>query len=397
MIRTGKICMSFLYNYLTSDISLEFDKRENMIKCLSKSFSNKGGVLSKLSQIISYADGDTNNSVFDNCKPFKSKETMKFLKNILSTDLFREHVSDCDLNIYKSGTIGQVHKAVLKNGQDIIIKVQYLDLDKQCKEDLQIISKIIQFLYNGNKLTNAVIDMRNKLYEELDYTIEYKNQEKFFNLWKDDESIVIAELIPELSSEKILCMKFVEGESLHDFIMSSTPEQKQKIGYNIYRFVFISMFKYQLFYSDIHYGNFLIQNKEKLCVMDFGCINYIDDELLQNLIELLKSIYYEDKEKFYKVVKDMQIYNDSISLESKEYMYDYICFQSKPFLSENFEFTDEWLNKAIIKDIKLMNEWYLPPNLAYLNKICYGLVHILVKLQVSGNFLKIFQDLDIIT
>ena len=42
------------------------------------------------------------------------------------------------------------------------------------------------------------------------------------------------------------------------------------------------MFKNQLFYSDIHYGNFLIQNKEILCIMDFGCINYIDDELLKN-------------------------------------------------------------------------------------------------------------------
>jgi predicted unusual protein kinase regulating ubiquinone biosynthesis (AarF/ABC1/UbiB family) len=191
-------------------------------------------------------------------------------------------------------------------------------------------------------------------------------------------------------------MKYVEGESLHDFIISSSIEQKQKIGYNIYKFIFTNMFKNQLFYSDIHYGNFLIQNKEILCVMDFGCINYIDDELLQNLIELLKSIHSNDKEKFYNVVKEMKIYNDSISLESKEYMYEYFNFQINPFLSENFEFTDEWLSRAVVKNIDLMNEWYLPPNLTYLNKICYGLIHILVKLEVKGNFLKLFQELAII-
>jgi predicted unusual protein kinase regulating ubiquinone biosynthesis (AarF/ABC1/UbiB family) len=393
MIRSGSICMSFLYNYLTTDINLDYDKRESMISCLSKTLANKGGVLSKLSQIISYAEGDTNNNVFDNCKPYKSKKTVNYLKNMLETELFEKHISFCDLNIYKSGSIGQVHKAILKNGHHVIIKVQYRGLEKQCKEDLQIISKVIQFLYNGNKLTNAIIDLKTKLYEELDYTIEYKNQESFFNLWKNDDSFVIAELIPELSSDKILCMKYVEGESLHDFIISSSPEQKQKIGYNIYKFIFTNIFKNQLFYSDIHYGNFLIQNKEILCVMDFGCINYIDDELLKNLIELLKSIHSNDKEKFYDVVKEMKIYNDSISLESKEYMYEYFHLQIKPFLSENFEFTDEWLSRAVVKNIDLMNEWYLPPNLAYLNKICYGLIHILVKLQVKENFLKLFQEL----
>jgi len=389
--------MSFLYNYLTTDINLDSDGRESVINCLSKTFSNKGGILSKLSQIISYAEGDTNNSVFDNCKPYKSKETINYLKDTLKTELFMKHISYCDLNVYKSGSIGQVHKAELKNGQPIIIKVQYIDLEKQCKEDLQILSKIINFLYNSNNLTNAIIDMKTKLYEELDYTIEYGNQEKFYNLWKDDDSIVIAELIQELSSEKILCMKYVEGESLHDFIVSSTPEQKQKIGYNIFKFVFTNMFKNQLFYSDIHYGNFLIQNKEILCIMDFGCINYIDDILLQNLVDLLKSIHSNDKEKFYSVVKEMKIYNDNISVESKDYMYEYFNLQIKPFLSDNFEFTDEWLSKAVVKDIKLMNEWYLPPNLVYLNKICYGLIHILVKLQVSGNFLQLFQELNLIS
>lgn len=396
MIRSGSICMSFLYNYLTTDINLDFEGRDNVINCLSKTFANKGGVLSKLSQIISYADGDTDNDVFNNCKPFKSKETVNYFKNILKTELFKKHISHCDLNIYKSGSIGQVHKATLKNGQSVIIKVQYFDLEKQCKEDLQIISKIIKFLYNTNKLTNAIVDMKNKLYEELDYTNEYKNQEKFFNLWKNDNSVIIAELIPELSSDKILCMKYIEGESLHDFVMSSSLEQKQNIGYNIYKFIFTNMFKNQLFYSDIHYGNFLIQNKEILCVMDFGCINYIDDELLKNLIGLLKSIYSNDKKKFYNVVKEMKIYNDSISLESKEYMYEYFNFQIKPFLSENFEFTDEWVTKAIVKNLDLMNEWYLPPNLVYLNKICFGLIHILAKLQLKGNFLKLFQELAII-
>ena len=109
MIRSGSICMSFLYNYLTTDINLDYDKRESMISCLSKTLANKGGVLSKLSQIISYAEGDTNNNVFDNCKPYKSKKTVNYLKNMLETELFEKHISFCDLNIYKSGSIGQVH------------------------------------------------------------------------------------------------------------------------------------------------------------------------------------------------------------------------------------------------------------------------------------------------
>ena len=130
--------------------------------------------------------------------------------------------------------------------------------------------------------------------------------------------------------------------------------------------------------------------------MDFGCINRMDDFLIQNLILLVKSVYNKDKTLFFSVVYDLQIIKETASEPSKEYLYFYLSFLIQPFVSENFEFNDDWLQVAVQKNFDLMTEWFLPPNMVYLNKIPYGLVHIFVKLQLQSNFLQLFQKLELL-
>jgi predicted unusual protein kinase regulating ubiquinone biosynthesis (AarF/ABC1/UbiB family) len=400
MLRSGSICLSFLYNYITDnndkDVD-EFRKKHNALVCLSKTFENYGGVLAKVAQIISYAEGNSDTTVFDECKPFNAKLTTDFISNLIKNEPFLSNLLSFDKNVFKSGSIGQVHKAVLKNSTRVVFKVQYVGLYDQSFKDLKIIEQLINFLYkNHSALANAMVDIKDKLADELNYTIEAFNQTLFYKLWINDNTIIIPKIIPNLCSDKVLCSEFIEGESLHNFIIDSNQEQKNFIGYKIFEFIFTSLFLHKLFYSDIHYGNFIIQNKNTLCVMDFGCINRMDDALVQNLILLVKSVYHKDKTAFFSVVYDLKIINDSVSIPSKEYLYFYLSFLIQPFVTENFTFTDDWLEIAVQKNFDLMAEWFLPPNMVYLNKIPYGLVHIFVKLQLQSNFLQLFQKLNFI-
>ena len=135
----------------------------------------------------------------------------------------------------------------------------------------------------------------------------------------------------------------------------------------------------------------MVKDKSILYVMDFGCINDIDDELLKNLIELHIAIKNYDKEKFYFLVEKMGIINSEISEKSKEYIYEYFKLQYEPWIKDEFEFTKEWLDNSIYKNMELMKEWELPSNMVYLNKIPYGMYHILTKLKLKGSFNKFFE------
>ena len=67
--------------------------------------------------------------------------------------------------------------------------------------------------------------------------------------------------------------------------------------------------------------------------------------------------------------------------------------QYTPWMEKDFHFTNDFLTKSVEKDTSLMREWGIPPGMVYLNKIPYGLFHILTKLNASGDFSDIFVDL----
>jgi predicted unusual protein kinase regulating ubiquinone biosynthesis (AarF/ABC1/UbiB family) len=404
MIRTGSICMSLLLNHIKNETkkdtststNTEFKDKANKLSTIATTFSNYGGVLTKLAQIISYGGGDYNNDVFSDCKPKNSKETIKYLSNIL---LKKNDVLEFDSTVYKSGSIGQVHKGKIFDGdKEVVFKVQYVGLKDECKSDLFLLDKLLKFVYNGNNISNAIIDIKEKIDDEMDYNLEIENHTTFYNLWNQSSIVSIPKVYKDYCFENIICIEFVEGELLSDYLGKSTLESRYNIGLKLVEFVFTGIFKHQLFYSDIHYGNFLITDKDELYVFDFGCIHKIDDILHSNLKNLFQSLYYEDEELFYSTVVKMDIMDeDNISSESRNYMYQYFQEQLEPFICDRvFEFTEEWLDRVTEKNIELMREWNLPKNIVYINKIFYGLIHILTKLNLTANLLHIFKKIQLI-
>jgi predicted unusual protein kinase regulating ubiquinone biosynthesis (AarF/ABC1/UbiB family) len=400
MIRTGSICVSLLFNYLKSHNNKsesyeDLTNKTSTLKCIKETFENYGGVFSKLAQLLCFDDNESDSKVFSECKPVNMGKTIEYLKNEFETNNdFFKNIKSIDFNVFKSGSIGQVHKGKLNDGSDIILKVQYIGLGEQIQSDLVILEQIINFIYSFADLTNALKDIKKQLNEELDYNLEYKNQKIIKDLWKDDDSVRIAELLPEICSKNMIGMYFIKGESLHDFLINSTQEQKNDIAIKLVKFIFINIYKNKIFYSDIHYGNFLISEKSILNVMDFGCLNDIPDSILFNFKNLNHALRNDDKELFYESVYSLGIIDEKVSIASKEYVYEYLKIQYSPWTTnEVFTFDQEFLTKSCYKNTSLMKEWKIPPSMVYLNKIPHGLFHILTKLNASSNFSLIFDDL----
>lgn len=386
MLRTGKICASLVYNYLTSNNEEDLDEKSKKLKSLSSVFSNYGGLLSKLSQILCLEY--SNNVVFSDCSPFSREDTDKyFKKKMLEDELFND--ISCDLEIYKSGSIGQVYRAIYNN-KEIVLKVQYVGLEEQIKEDLKILNLVSLYLYNDLDLRKAFEDVRTKIFEELDYMKELENHTVMYELYYEHEDIIIPDIYIEKTTDKILAIEYMDGfMSLNDFINNSSQEDRNIVGKLILEFVIQNIYNNNILYSDSHYGNFLVKNN-KLCVLDFGCLHFLNEMIVNNLKDIHKSIVEDDKYTFLKTVEKLEILNEDTSEDSREYCYEYFKIQYEPFTTEFFEFTKEWLDKSCYKNIDLMKEWNLPSELVYFNKIPYGLYHVLTNLNLKGNFTEIF-------
>jgi predicted unusual protein kinase regulating ubiquinone biosynthesis (AarF/ABC1/UbiB family) len=408
MLRTGGILLNLLYNYINNDnVSQsttmgegykEIEQKNKKLVAISTTLASYGGIFTKFAQLLCY---DTENcSAYSDCKPINQKETIDYLKLQYGTNKeFFKNVKSLDFEVLKAGSVGQIHKGIYNNSDDInndkhiIIKVQYYGLSDHFKEDLILIETLTSYLFYFMDLKESIFEIKKKLMEELDYKLEFNNQQLIYNLWETHEYIKIPALIPELCTDNLLGMEFIDGEILNVFIENSTQEQRNFIGNLIVNFIFVNFFKYGIYYSDIHYGNFIVKNKNLLYIIDFGCIHNIESDVLYNLKALYKVILDNNKDEFFIIVKKMNILKDTTPEKSKEYMYDYFKIIFLPWTSNEFEFTQEWLDVALYKEIIYMKDWNLPGNLVYLNKIAYGFYYLCTKLKLNGNFAQLINEL----
>ena len=397
LVKSSDICIKFLYNYLTTDKSdtNALTAKAHKMKLLSDIFASYGGILAKISQILCMEDGEGN--VFSDCKPYSQVETLKKFREdySLNKNTFFKGVTDLDFTIMKSGSIGQVHRAIY-NDEQIVLKIQYVGLEEQFETDLKILKTVSDFLFAFIDNKDMIGEITAKLYEELDYVNEKTNQEHIYNLWISNSNVIIPKIIPELCTTTIISSTMLVGaEDMFSFIKTSSQKQRNNIGELIFSFIYENLFHHGIFYSDIHYGNFLIMEKNKLCVVDFGCINFVDESFLKNLMNLYWSIHDDDSVSFYNIMKLMGILQEKkkISNESLVYLFDFFKIQFEPLVQDDFEFTEEWLQKCIHKEVSLAKEWFLPSNCVFLNKINFGLYNILTKLQLKCNLSKTIKNI----
>lgn len=400
MIRSAKISTSFLYNYLTAPShdsnGKQLDEKCKKLRCLTATLQNYGGVLAKLSQMLSLDNQDS--SVFSDCAPFSLKRTCEYLEKtkrdlITLADMSDMVLSDIDSTVYRSGSVGQVHKAML-DGMPIVLKVQYSGLLEQTAGDLKLLDHVINYLYTAGDFKEALADIHTRVHEELDYDRESANQTLLYDIYKNDPEIVIPKVFDCITTDRVIAMEFADGQSLRDFVATATTEEKIRLGRIMARFTYESLFTYGILYSDQHWGNFLVgPNGSSLTVLDFGCITIFEGDTLYRMRDLYRHMLSGDRESFEEVLTSMGILTGDVSQESRDYCWDYFLIQHEPWLSDSFTFTNEWLDCATKKNPDLMKDWVLPSGLVHLNKLIYSGYIIFNKLGLSGNLRDIFTEI----
>ena len=402
--RAGSISASVLYKYLTSEVKYEEEavpseaggetliRRATAMQALAETFQSYGGVLAKLAQMLCY--DDESNTAFSECRPASVAPTIEYLKKVAMLPPLKDNVS-INYEVYKSGSIGQVHKAT-RNGEKLVIKVRYAGLAEQVKTDIFILEKVSKLLFGFADFHQAMIDIRSKLTEELDYTTEIKNQQTIHQIFSTNKYIHIPEVYPALSTDAFIVMEQIEGQSLGEFIETARQSEKNLIAISLVSFIFTALIKHKIYYSDIHYGNFLVKRTPTpvLCVTDFGCLHYVREDILQDILAMYKSILLDDRPAFFEAAVHLEVYDpETIPEFAKDYLWEYISLQMLPWTTPHFVFTKQYSEESKYKKTEIMKHWKIPADLVYFMKIPYCMVFILTKLNAEGDFKAIVSTL----
>jgi ubiquinone biosynthesis protein len=176
-----------------------------------------------------------------------------------------------------SASIGQVHRARLNNGRDVVIKVRRPGVKQLVLTDLELLKEIFRLIENYLKkqgLLNPEELLRTvekTLLKELDYTIEARNLIHFRNFYKEQTDFTVPEPFKELSGERVLIMELVHGCKITNVEQMTAwgldPKEIAERGMDIY---LKQIFEFGYFHADPHPGNILVQKNGVISLIDFG-------------------------------------------------------------------------------------------------------------------------------
>lgn len=193
-------------------------------------------------------------------------------------DLFAEF----DTKAFAAASLGQVHRARLKNGRQVAVKIQYPQIAKTIRSDFKNFNAIVfpmRLSKNWDNLKTQWQDICDMLERETDYELEAESLRKARLVFRDDDEVVVPRVYPELSTRHVLTMDFIAGKHMAAFLQTNpTQERRDRHGHQI--FLAWSRLYYQLhtIYADPHPGNFLFMDDGRLGLIDFGCCREADAE-----------------------------------------------------------------------------------------------------------------------
>jgi ubiquinone biosynthesis protein len=338
----------------------------NRLRLLRDTLQEYGGVYAKVAQMLSL---DTPNSeVFDECRSRLTAPThAEFLSQM---DRLAFKVSP---EVVKSGSLSQLYVGHLKDGEKVAVKVQYVGLADRCDEDLYSLKLLASLLYNFPDMTMVMEEVAAKIRDELNYEMEGESQAWFASI----SSVRIPRVYMEHSSKTRLVTEFVEGEDFGSFVTNASAERRAAISRELCRFLFGAMWQHGALYSDVHFGNLLVDAQDRLVVLDFGCVHRLDDDLLSKLARIWEDPSVE-------TLIDVGILPDTLSQAELNYAEQYFAKHMEPWKTPGFVFTAEYLAKVTDRDQSLMANWNMPRGVFYINKIVYSLYHVLGNLKAPG-------------
>ena len=185
---------------------------------------------------------------------------------------------------FAAASIGQVHKATLLSGQEVVVKVQYPDVDANCDSDLKQVRmalKIAGVLNMSRELQDQLFnEIRQSLHDELDYIKEANNLKVFGAFHADDDGLIIPKVINSHSSKRILTLTEEIGDTL---AVASTWDNavKQKIATRLFHFSAGQLFSLYRMHCDPHPGNFAFRADGSVIAYDFGGVKTYSDSEVQ--------------------------------------------------------------------------------------------------------------------
>ena len=300
---------------------------------------------------------------------------------------------------FAAASIGQVHKATLPNGEQVVVKVQYPGVDEACESDLKQVRlalRLMGVLKIDRKLQDRLFqEIQESLDNELNYQIEAQNLEvaRTFHAALDDK-IIIPEVFKDYSSRHILTLSLEQGESIET---ASTWSQRTRntLGRRLLRAMGQEIFYLKRFHCDPHPGNFAFREDGSVIIYDYGGVKTLSSDVVHHFRQLIHAARAQDIAEIEQHLDALQ----AISARGKfpeDLYHQWLEVLMRP-LTTHYDFAENSAHhdgvELVKNSLKYWDVFKPSPDTLMVNRTVSGHYWNLIHLKVHDNLNDIFEEL----
>ena len=292
----------------------------NLLVELGPAFVKAGQALSTRPDIIPVILLEELSELQDQLPGFDGNKAMELIEEDLNKKI-DEIFLTIDKDPISAASLGQVHKAVLKNKETVAVKVQRPGLREQITLDLYIVRNIAYWLKNNiglirSDLVALIDELGKRVFEEMDYLNEAENAEKFRNLHLHNSKIAVPKIYKETTSRRVLTMEWIDGTKLTNLEgvknLGIDPDEMIEIGVQC---SLEQLLEHGFFHADPHPGNLLALEDGRLCYLDFGMMSEVSRSSRSGLIQAVVHLVNKNFDKLSQDFVKLGFLSKEVNLE----------------------------------------------------------------------------------
>ena len=270
---------------------------------LGPTFVKMGQILSSRPDLIPVEFIEELSKLQDSVPPFPFSQVREIIEAELTSPI-DEIFQKFEETPLAAASIGQVHRAQLKNGDDVIVKVQRPGIRAIIEVDLEILLHLATLIerhieeWEIHRPTRIVEEFASSLAKEIDYTIEASNAERFARQFTGNSSVYVPRIFMETTTKQVLTMEFIDGIKASEIDkLDNAGLDRSIIASRGADLILEQVFKHGFFHADPHPGNVFIMPDNVICYLDFGMMGRVDRYAREHFADIVYGYVRRDESK----------------------------------------------------------------------------------------------------
>jgi len=280
-----------------------FERIRMAVEELGPTFIKLAQVLSTRPDLIPLELTQELEKLQDQVPPFPFAEAREIVESELKARL-EDRFQRFEETPLAAASIGQVHRAQLRSGQEVVVKVQRPGIRKMIEVDLEILYLLATLIEKYveeagfQRPTRIVEEFARTLEKEIDYNIEASHAERFARQFLNHSSIYVPRIYREVSTSRLLTMEYIQGIKVSEVpILDEKGLDRKTIAARGADLILEQVFKHGFFHADPHPGNVFILPENIICYLDYGIMGSVDRQARENFADILYGGVRRDESK----------------------------------------------------------------------------------------------------